>query len=77
MLNDKWTDEDYKALIHIDDEVEDISGRQRVVPFVIMNDRTLFSELATGLGAPYADRFSLLDNCDPPEEFGTIGYKTY
>lgn len=77
VLNDKWTDEDYKALIHIDDEVEDISGRQRVVPFVIMNDRTLFSELATGLGAPYADRFSLLDNCDPPEEFGTIGYKTY
>ena len=54
-----------------------MSGRQRVVPFVIMNDRTLFSELSTGLGAPYADRFSLLDNCHPPEEFGTIGYNTY
>tara|TARA_B100000927_G_scaffold291321_1_gene292890 strand:+ start:1392 stop:2774 length:1383 start_codon:yes stop_codon:yes gene_type:complete len=76
VLNDKWTDEDYKALIHSDEE-DDVSGRHKVVPFVIMNDRTLFSELATGLGAPYADRFSALDYCYPPEKFGTIGYKTY
>jgi hypothetical protein len=77
VLNDKWTWKDYRKLIRLGGETEDIGGRQLIMPFVIMNDYTLFAELAIGLGAGYADRFRTLDLVEPPEPFGTIGYNYY
>ena len=45
------------------------------MPLCIMNYYTTFAETATGLGASYSDRFRVLDMCDPPEDYGTIGYE--
>lgn len=75
ILCDKWDDEQYRRLIQSDNEIEDIGGRNKVMPLCIMNDYTTFAEIATGLGASYSDRFRVLDMCDPPEDYGTIGYE--
>jgi len=77
ILCDKWDDEEYRRLIRADSELQDIGGRNRVVPLVIMNDYAMFCELAIGLGVSYADRFKVLDMCDPPEDYGTIGYEYF
>tara|TARA_B100001250_G_scaffold183594_1_gene158011 strand:+ start:278 stop:1630 length:1353 start_codon:yes stop_codon:yes gene_type:complete len=77
ILSDDWGSYDYRRLISNEEGDDDLEGRNRVVPYVIMSDYTLFAEICIGFGAPYADKFVTLDMVDPPEEYGTIGYEYY
>tara|TARA_X000000368_G_scaffold414166_1_gene403535 strand:- start:1752 stop:3110 length:1359 start_codon:yes stop_codon:yes gene_type:complete len=70
LISDKFTEEDYRIAHHVDQ-----AENQTLLPYDWMNNANMFYDYAIGLGAPYADKLTTLGNTNPPEDFGTIGYK--
>ena len=79
ILSDEWGDDEYRKMLlgGVKIQEEDFSGRMRSLPLVLMNNYTVFSEFAVGLGAPYAKYLQSFEIVMPPEPFGTIGYERY
>jgi len=75
ILTDTWGDEEFRRIHHVHESYEGQEcPREYHLPFNWMANPTAFYELSIGLGAPYADKFNTLGECDPPEDYGTIGY---
>tara|TARA_B100000427_G_scaffold142420_1_gene118616 strand:- start:3064 stop:4413 length:1350 start_codon:yes stop_codon:yes gene_type:complete len=78
ILTDKWGDKEYKKLLNkCYNHALPESSEYTNIPYFIMMYYTWFYELATGLGASYADKFDTFDMIYPPEKHGEIGYKLY
>ncbi len=74
ILTDDWGDKEYKKVLTVIEHEETRPDGQTALPYRFMEIYSLFYELASGLGASYADKFDSFDIIYPPENFGEIGY---